>query len=66
MARDDVSHVRTDGRRGGIMVVALVLVVLGVFLNFTVVGMPVGLPMMFVGVMIGIYAAWKRGNLSGL
>ena len=66
MARDDVSHVRTDGRRGGIMVVALVLVVLGVLLNFTVIGMPVGLPMIFAGVLVGLYAAWKRGNIGGV
>jgi len=48
------------------MVVALVLVVLGVILNFTVIGMPVGLPMIFAGVIVGLYAAWKRGNIAGV
>jgi hypothetical protein len=46
---------------GGLLITSAVLVLAGVVLMFSVVGAVVGLPVTFAGVVLGLYAWFKRG-----
>ena len=60
MAGKDFSTEVSGTRAGGLMMTAFVLGLVGIVLMFTVIGSLLGLPLVAIAVVLGIYAGYKR------
>lgn len=64
MVRETPRGERTEGRYTGLLIGAGIVVVLGIVLVFSVVFSPLGLAVIFVGVVLAAFALFKRGDIG--